>query len=82
MQQPSAAAAAVTLISQSFCRRASPDRRARGPARPPPPAAAAADASYHPRLLDLRPLNGLRALSSIAVVVYFSWLLWSVLGAI
>jgi peptidoglycan/LPS O-acetylase OafA/YrhL len=81
MQQPSAAAAAVAqLISESFSRRGG-DQRVPSPTRPAagPAAAAAGPASYHSSPLDLRPLNGLRALASIAVVLYHSWILWSML---
>lgn len=64
------------LITDGFgLRRASSTRDAARSAAQP----AAAAAAYHPHAPDLRPLNGLRALASIAVVVYHSWLLWGVL---
>lgn len=66
------------LIKESFSRRPS-SSSARSAAAQPATAAVTAAAYHSVRTPDLRPLNGVRALASIAVVVYHSWLLWSVL---
>lgn len=75
---PSDAANAAARISESFKRRsACSDQHAAPPAAAAPAAPAAARAAACPRQpLDLRPLNGLRALGSILVVAFHSWMMW------
>lgn len=72
-----AAVAAVALIANSFKRRSSCAEQQSAP--PAATTATTAAASPH-QLLDLRPLNGLRALASIFVVAFHSWLMWGSLA--
>lgn len=81
---PAAALAAQLIsISKNTLRLEERDASDTAPCKPPPPQAAGhlADAPVAlqlPPFIDLRPLNGLRAVCSIAVVLFHCWLgLWN-----